>query len=216
MHGGISRWVNLSRWIDHYRNWHLYRCCVHSWIYRSAWLGLQRARSHHARESDHSHSDIDNHFVLVWDEQRERYDGLHLPVILAMKLTLFTIFLACTLLPSAVAQAAPHSATLTWTDTQNPTATTYSIYRSTGLCSGSPVFSKIASAVTVKSYADATVQPGNYCFAVTATFGGVESAQSNAAGAAVPTFAPAGLVVLTAGALIPIPYESAPMPAELG
>jgi hypothetical protein len=88
-----------------------------------------------------------------------------------------------------------HSVTLTWTDTLNPAGTTYSVYRATGLCSGSPVFSKIASAVAVKTYQDTTVTPGNYCFAVTATSNGMESAQSNTALAPVPSFAPTTLSI---------------------
>src|SRR5574337_1472862 len=79
-----------------------------------------------------------------------------------------------------------HSATLTWTDTQNPTGTTYSVYRATGLCSGTPTFNKIASAVAVLTYVDTTVQPGNYCYEVTATFNGMESTPSNTASAPVP------------------------------
>jgi hypothetical protein len=94
---------------------------------------------------------------------------------------------------SAFAQAATHSVTLSWTDTSNPITATYNVYRATGLCSGTPVFSKIASALTTKSFVDSTVQPGNYCFAVTAAIGGVESGQSNSVNPAVPAFAPAGL-----------------------
>lgn len=105
------------------------------------------------------------------------------------------IVIALILTMPMLAQGATHTATLTWVDTQNPTATTYSVYRSTGLCSGTPVFSKIASAVTVKTYADTTVQPGNYCYAVTATFNGMESTQSNTALAPVPSFAPQTLSV---------------------
>ncbi len=97
------------------------------------------------------------------------------------------------MVPLAAAQT--HSATLTWTDTLNPAGTTYSVYRATGLCSGTPTFSKIASALAVKTYLDTTVTPGNFCFAVTATFQGVESAQSNTAGAPVPSFPPATLAV---------------------
>jgi hypothetical protein len=89
-----------------------------------------------------------------------------------------------------------HSVMLTWTDTANPAGTTYSVYRATGLCSGSPVFSKIASAITVKTYEDSTVTPGNYCYQATATYGGMESAPSNTALAPVPSFAPAGLSVV--------------------
>jgi hypothetical protein len=89
-----------------------------------------------------------------------------------------------------------HKVTLTWQDLLNPAGTTYSVYRATGLCSGTPVFSKIASAVAVKTYEDTTVTPGNYCFAVTATANGMESAQSNTALAPVPSFPPSGLTVV--------------------
>ena len=115
----------------------------------------------------------------------------------------------------SLAQAAPHSATLTWADTLNPTGTTYSVYRSSGLCSGTPVYSKLATAVTVKTYQDSTVQPGNYCFTVTATFNGMESAQATPAGAAVPSFAPTGLTILTVQVFIPIPYEESAIVSEL-
>ena len=94
------------------------------------------------------------------------------------------------------AQSATHSVTLTWQDTQNPaTGTTYSVYRATGLCSGTPAFSKIATALTAKTYQDTTVQPGNYCFEVTATVNGMESAPSNTVNPGVPSFPPTGLSV---------------------
>lgn len=86
-----------------------------------------------------------------------------------------------------------HTVTLSWVDDRNPAGTTYSVYRATGLCSGSPVFAKIATAVTVKTYADSTVQPGNYCYAVSATYNSVESAQSNTVQPAVPAFSPTAL-----------------------
>lgn len=86
-----------------------------------------------------------------------------------------------------------HSVTLTWVDSLNPVGTTYTVYRATGLCSGTPTFSKIASALVAKTYQDTTVTPGNYCYAVTATANGMESAQSNTALAPVPSFAPTGL-----------------------
>lgn len=86
-----------------------------------------------------------------------------------------------------------HTVTLSWIDDRNPAGTTYSVYRAPGLCSGTPVFAKIATAVTAKTYTDMTVQPGNYCYAVTATFNSVESAQSNTVQPAVPAFAPTAL-----------------------
>ena len=106
---------------------------------------------------------------------------------------LLTVLIFCAV--AAFGQAT-HSVTLTWTDTANPAGTTYSAYRATGLCSGSPVFSKIASAITVKTYEDSTVTPGNYCYQATATYGGMESAPSNTALAPVPSFAPTGLSVV--------------------
>jgi len=89
-----------------------------------------------------------------------------------------------------------HKVTLTWADLLNPAGTTYSVYRATGLCSGTPVFSKIASAIAVKTYEDSTVTAGNYCYTVTATSGGMESAPSNTALANVPSFPPSGLAVV--------------------
>lgn len=90
---------------------------------------------------------------------------------------------------------APHSATLTWVDNSNPAGTTYNVHRASGLCSGTPVYSMIASGLTVKTYTDATVTPGNYCYVVTAVFAGIESPNSPTALAPVPSFAPASLAV---------------------
>lgn len=104
------------------------------------------------------------------------------------------LFLAA--LTLAAQTPANHSVTLTWVDDRNPTGTTYSVHRSAGLCSGTPVFSKIATAVAVKTYEDTTVTPGNYCFTVTATFQGMESANSPTAAAAVPSFPPSALSVV--------------------
>jgi hypothetical protein len=94
-----------------------------------------------------------------------------------------------------VAQTATHSVSLVWQDALNPTGTTYSVYRATGLCSGTPTFSKIASALTVLTYSDTTVTPGNYCYEVTATVNSMESAPSNTAGAPVPSFPPQTLSI---------------------
>ena len=92
-------------------------------------------------------------------------------------------------------QTPQHSVTLAWTDTANPSGTTYSVYRATGLCSGTPPFARLATAVAEKTYQDTTVQPGNYCYQVTATYNSVESAPSNSALAPVPSFAPTQLAV---------------------
>jgi hypothetical protein len=106
-------------------------------------------------------------------------------------LLVFTMALAI----SRAVPAAQHSVTLAWTDTANPAGTTYSVYKATGLCSGTPTFAKVATALTVLTYADSAVVPGNYCYEVTATSGSVESAPSNTAGAPVPSFAPQSLTV---------------------
>ena len=110
-----------------------------------------------------------------------------------MRYFIKSIVLLALVIP-AFAQALTHTVTLTWIDPNNPTGTTYNVYRATGLCTGTPIFSKIASAVTVKTYTDSTVVPGNYCFQVTATFNGSESVPSNSVNPNVPAFAPSGLI----------------------
>jgi hypothetical protein len=107
--------------------------------------------------------------------------------------TLSIIFAIALFLVPAVAQAS-HSVLLTWTDTLNPaTGTTYTVYRASGLCSGTPTFSKVATAVAVKTYTDSTVTPGNYCYQITASFGGAESQPSNSVNPSVGAFPPTGL-----------------------
>lgn len=86
------------------------------------------------------------------------------------------------------AQAAPHAVTLTWNDTSNPAGTTYNVYRATGLCSGAPMFSVIQSAVAVKTFKDATVGVGNFCYKVTAVFTNIESSGSNTVNPVVAPF----------------------------
>jgi hypothetical protein len=108
-----------------------------------------------------------------------------------MKLLILSILLAA----CAMAQST-HSVTLNWVDTANPAGTTYSIYRATGLCSGTPVWSKLATGITVKTYKDDPVAPGNYCYVATSTYNGMESAQSPTAAAAVPSFPPTAISVV--------------------
>lgn len=96
---------------------------------------------------------------------------------------------------TSVIAAQTHKATLVWVDTLNPTGTTYTVARATGLCTGTPVFSTLASGLTALTYVDSTVTPGNYCYEVFATSGGVLSTASNTALAPVPSFAPTALTV---------------------
>jgi hypothetical protein len=85
----------------------------------------------------------------------------------------------------AAAQSA-HSVTLTWQDAVNPAGTQYNVYRSPGPCTA-PTFVKLASALAVKSYTDlAVTSAGTYCYAVTASSAGAESAKSVSAGAVIP------------------------------
>lgn len=94
------------------------------------------------------------------------------------------------------AQVGPdqHSVTLTWVDTRNPTGTTYTAWRTPGLCSGGNLtFAKIATGITQKTYLDTPVAPGNYCYQITALFSNMESAPSPTAAAVVPSFPPTNL-----------------------
>lgn len=90
----------------------------------------------------------------------------------------------------AFMQGSGHSVLLTWVDTQNPTGTTYNMYRASGLCLGSPAFSKIATGITALTYTDSPVPVGNFCYQATASQNGMESAPSNSASAAVLPFPP--------------------------
>lgn len=90
---------------------------------------------------------------------------------------------------SALAAQTTHSVTLSWVDASNPTGTTYNVYRSTGLCSGTPVFSKLASGVTVLTYKDTSMGVGNFCYEVTATVASIEGPASNTVNPQVQPFA---------------------------
>ena len=103
------------------------------------------------------------------------------------------LLLAC--IASLAYGQASHSVTLTWTDTANPTGTTYNVYRATGLCSGNPAFSKMATTIAAKTYQDTTVTVGPYCYYVTAALNGAESAPSVSAPATVLPFAPTTIQV---------------------
>ena len=114
-----------------------------------------------------------------------------------------TLLLSLSFCAAGLAQAVTPTVTLTWEDTLNPAeGTTYSVYRATGLCSGTPVFAKLGTGITAKTYADLTTTAGNYCYTVTATVAGIESAPSNNAGSAVAAFSP---VNLTSQVTVPTP-----------
>lgn len=96
-----------------------------------------------------------------------------------MRIIVIASLFALMLVNTCLAQAATHSVILNWIDSSNPSGTTYNVYRATGLCGGTPAFSKLASAVAVKTFSDSTVIPGNFCYQVTAVVAAVEGAPSN-------------------------------------
>jgi len=83
---------------------------------------------------------------------------------------------------------------LAWEDARNPAGVSYSVYRSNSVCSVTSLFVKVAT-VTAKSYEDANVAPGNYCYRVTATLNSLESSPSNSVDVTIPLHPPAALSV---------------------
>jgi fibronectin type 3 domain-containing protein len=107
-----------------------------------------------------------------------------------MKTATLALVLAC----SAFAQASQRQVILTWEDALNPAGTTYSIYRAQGQCATATAFTRLASAITPKTYTD-TANPGQYCYQVTAVLNAVESDPSNNAEAKVKPAPPTKLTV---------------------
>ena len=109
-----------------------------------------------------------------------------------MKRLLPTLFVF--MLPAA-SMAAVRSVQLSWTDTQNPSGTTYTVKRGAGPCASSPTFAVVSAGITALTYTDTPVPPGKYCYVVTATLNGMESDPSNQAEAQVKPFPPAALLL---------------------
>jgi hypothetical protein len=79
-----------------------------------------------------------------------------------------------------------HSVALSWTASTDAAANpslSYSIYRATPSCSST--FTKINQNISATSYIDAAMQPGSYCYQVTALLNGAESLPSNQAPAVI-------------------------------
>jgi trimeric autotransporter adhesin len=118
------------------------------------------------------------------------------------------LFLAAALLSSIA--FGQHKATLTWTDTQNPSGTTYNVWRLTGTCpspgpSTTPPagFTQINTApITAMTYTDTSVVAATaYCYVGTAVGPNGQSAPSNTAGATIPgAFPVTGLSAVNNGA----------------
>lgn len=95
------------------------------------------------------------------------------------------------------AMASSYSVALAWASGVNDSG--YNVYRSTGKCPAvvNPSvtgFSKVGSSTTT-SYTDSSVTAGTWCYFVTGTDAGTESAPSNAATSYVVPAAPTGLTV---------------------
>ncbi len=86
---------------------------------------------------------------------------------------------------------------LSWTDDKNPTGTTWNVYRGVGLCGAvTQQFTKVASGLNVKTFTDAGVVSGTYCFYVTAQIGTDESVPSNKVAVTLQPAAPTGLTAV--------------------
>ena len=98
---------------------------------------------------------------------------------------------------SLYAQAG-RTVSLAWTSSVTPNVG-YNVYRAAGLCGSqaSPAaFTKLnANPVADVTYSDANVAVGNYCYYITATASGIESAPSNNVSGTVAPLPPSGLTV---------------------
>ena len=107
--------------------------------------------------------------------------------------------------------AQAHSAALTWVLSSDDTTTacavtgaacTQSVYRASGACSSTSIFTSLASvSATAVAYTDSTIVPGNYCYAVTFTIGGqtsiiYQSGDTNFASVSLSPSPETGLVVV--------------------
>lgn len=102
-----------------------------------------------------------------------------------------------------------HTVTLNWVDTANPTGTTYNAYRKAEACAGTAALVKINTVpITAKTYTDASVAPGVYCYHVTAVsaISSLESTPSNTVGAIAenPIVPPTGLTITVAIATVTV------------
>ncbi len=87
--------------------------------------------------------------------------------------------LCCVFIFTATARARrQHQVTIAWTDS-NPPGIRWDVYRASGSCVA--VFSRIAVALSVKTYVDRNVSgSGIYCYYVAATINGLSAASGTA------------------------------------
>ena len=86
-----------------------------------------------------------------------------------------------------------HQVVLTWTDTVNPTGTTYNVYRQ----AGSGPNTKIATGIAAKTYTDTdpALNIGAYTYGVTAVNSSIESSADTVT-TNVPPAPPTGLTAV--------------------
>lgn len=119
-----------------------------------------------------------------------------------MKKILLLLFLVCGI---AFAQTPTHSATLTWTDTVNPSGTTYDVYRATAACPTGGVIGTLtytllnSTPLSVMTYTDTTVTAATtYCYYLTAVgTTGLQSAPSGTVQGTIPSTFPPGTPTIT-------------------
>jgi hypothetical protein len=124
------------------------------------------------------------HPLLLFARSSTKYYQMKTKVLLLLALPVFLL-----------AQSG-RTVTASWTDPNvGLTNPTYSVYKASGPCTGTPVFAKIASALTAKTYSDVGVPPGVYCYAATVTANSIESAQSIPAGVTVGPLPVTGITI---------------------
>ena len=103
------------------------------------------------------------------------------------KIVCYFVIVLVALTSPAMAQAAPHSAAVSWTAPADANATTnYNVYRLNSTCPisgiGTATWTKVASSLTVVNFTDTTITVGNWCYYVTQVTNGIESAPGTTAG----------------------------------
>lgn len=109
----------------------------------------------------------------------------------------FLIAIALALASTGHAQTPlSHFVQVAWTDPNNPTGTTYNVYRANGACSSTSTFTIVNTApITGLTFQDNSVTVGTFCYQVTAVVNSLESGPSPTAGVPVRPFSPVTLTV---------------------
>lgn len=104
------------------------------------------------------------------------------------------------ILAAGLSAQANRQVVLSWTASPTPGAT-YNVYRAPTACGPTLAFTKVNTApVAAVTFSD-SVPAGTYCYQVTASAAGLESAPSNNAAAAVGPLPPSGLTITIAVAV---------------